>query len=474
MSEQKIQAMETSPSFAEKAMKHKWMLIGGGILLVLFVLIMVTQPDNDPNKYQKKEKPKPVINMLPGDARESDWVASAQVDLRETLKRMDDMQKDNKDLKDQIRVTLDDNKRMRETSEKALQELETYRRAMERDGLPTVKGEPSGEPTPKVDVPVLPPNIIPPPRPGDLTEADIVPMPNMPGTGRTNVGADGQPMAAPEAAPLRRPVQIKGNDMKTSATSKKFDAAGREVTEQIKKNPFRGYLPAGSFADVALLAGVEAGTAEFSRANPTPFLLRVQGNMTTAGGGKYKTHSCFVTGDGFGELSSERVFVRATKLICMDKDQKLILEEAIKGYMVDSDGTMGLRGVVIRRNGQLIAKALLAGVAEGIAEVGRAASQANAEQITSPLTGGGLQQTSVKIDAGKLGEAGAFQGASNAAGILADMYITEAKSMFPVIQVPAGRKGTLVIQEGKSLEWKTYEGLFIVEQVPAQTRGNAR
>lgn len=470
MAEQKIEAMEKSPSFAEKAMQKKWLMIGGGVLAGLFALIMVTQPSNDAAEKLKRTPPKPVINMLPGDAKESDWIAGAQVDLRDTQRQNAEMQRENTELKREITQLMEDNKQMRDTSEKALQELAEFRRTLEQGGGPKARIEGTPTPPPTEPTPTLPPNVIPPPRPGDLEEAEVVPMPNLPGSGRT-----GDPAAIGTSAPPppREPLILKGGEFKTGAT-KTLDAAGREVTEQIKKNPFRGYLPAGSFADIALLAGAEVGTAEFSRANPTPFLMRVQGNMTTAGGGKYRTHACFVTGDGFGELSSERVFVRATKLVCMDNDQKLVLEETIKGYMVDSDGTMGLRGVVVRRNGQLIAKALLAGVAQGIAEVGQAASQANAEQITSPLTGGGLQTTSTRIDAGRLGEAGAFQGASNAAGILADMYITEAKNMFPVIQVPAGRKGTLVIQEGKSLEWKTYEGLFIVEQVPANNRGNAR
>lgn len=470
MAEQKIEAIEKSPSFAEKAMKNKWLMIGGGCIVALFVVIMITQPDKGPSDKLKRTPPKPVINMLPGDVRESDWIAGAQVDLRDTQKQIADVQRENQELKREIQAILDDNKQMRQTSEKSLSELAEYRRQLEKEGgRPKIEAGPSPM-EPPAPTPTLPPNIIPPPRPGDLQEADVVPMPNLPGSGKTGTPAGPISEAPP---PPRQPFILQGGDFKPTS-SKLVDAAGREVTEQIKKNPFRGYLPGGSFADVALLAGVEAGTAEFSRANPTPFLMRVQGDMTTAGGGKYRSRSCFVTGDGFGELSSERVFVRATKLVCMDTDQKLVLEEPIKGYMVDSDGTMGLRGVVIRRNGQLIAKALLAGVAQGIAEVGQAASEANSEQITSPLTGGGLQTTSTRIDAKKLGEAGAFQGASNAAGILADMYITEAKSMFPVIQVPAGRKGTLVIQEGKSLEWKTYDGLFIVEQVPANQRGNSR
>lgn len=475
MSDKKIEALELSPSFKEKAMKHKWMIVGGAICLAILFMIMVTKPSTDPNKYAKKAPPKPVANLLPGDARESDWIADAQVDLRKVQAELAEATRENKELKEVNAQAQADAKVSREQTAKALEEMSRFRAMVERGEIPnaSIRG---GDPSPKVEKEdKLPEGVIPPPRPGDL-EAEVVPMPNVPGSGR--VPAGGTPGTYQQPVPERRPMVLKGAEPgKVSLNGKGGvlrDAAGREVTEVVKKNPFRGYLPAGSFADVALLSGADVGTAEFTRANPQPFLMRVQSNAVTAGNGRYRLTACFIAGEGFGELSSERVFVRATRLVCMDKDQKLVLEETIKGYMVDSDGTQGLRGEVVRRSGQLIAKALLAGVAQGIAEVGRAAAQANATSITSPLTGGGLQQVDTSIDPKKLGEAGAFQGASNAAGLLADLYITEAKSMFPVIRVPAGRKGTLVIQEGKSLEWKTYEGLFVVEQVPVSTNGGNR
>jgi hypothetical protein len=46
------------------------------------------------------------------------------------------------------------------------------------------------------------------------------------------------------------------------------------------------------------------------------------------------------------------------------------------------------------------------------------------------------------------------------------MMVREARQIFPVIRVPAGRKGTLVVLEGQSLEWKSYDGLYSVRREP--------
>ncbi len=460
----KIEAIERSPGLVEKASKHKWLIVGGGLAILIVLMVVLTKPDDGPGKYAKKAPPKPVTALIPGDIDQSNWISNAQVDLRKTQDQLEQLSKENRELSEQAKVLLEDNKKAREETDKTLEAMTKLKDAIEKGGIPTAQVAPDApKPAPEN---TLPEGIIPPPRPGDLVDDPVTVLPIAPGSGRAGGGLQ---QDIPSSQPQQRaPLVIEGSPIRKISTEQR-DGAGRLVDEQVKRNPFRGYLPAGSFSEIALISGADVGTAEFSRANPSPFVIRVQNNAITAGGGKYKLHSCFVLAEGFGELSSERAFIRATKLTCLDKENKLILEESIKGYIVDSDGTQGLRGEVVRRNGQLIAKALIAGFAEGIAEVGRSVSQVNSQALTSPLTGGGLQQSSVRIDPEQLGAAGAFGGASSAASQLADLYIAEAKNIFPVIRIPAGRKGTLVIQEGKSLEWKTYEGLFIVEQVPQRT-----
>ena len=49
--------------------------------------------------------------------------------------------------------------------------------------------------------------------------------------------------------------------------------------------------------------------------------------------------------------------------------------------------------------------------------------------------------------------------------IRAEQDIAEAESMFPVIEIPSGRRGTFVVQEGQRLEWEAYE---LAEAMPTQ------
>ena len=58
-----------------------------------------------------------------------------------------------------------------------------------------------------------------------------------------------------------------------------------------------------------------------------------------------------------------------------------------------------------------------------------------------------------------------YGGAGRAMEILAERYIEEAESMFPVIEVPSGRRGTVVIQEGQKLEWEAYE---LADKMPSE------
>jgi conjugal transfer pilus assembly protein TraB len=69
------------------------------------------------------------------------------------------------------------------------------------------------------------------------------------------------------------------------------------------------------------------------------------------------------------------------------------------------------------------------------------------------------------VDPDSVGEVGLYGGAGRAMEILAERYIEEAESMFPVIEVPSGRRGTVVIQEGQQLEWEAYE---LADKMPTQ------
>ncbi len=110
----------------------------------------------------------------------------------------------------------------------------------------------------------------------------------------------------------------------------------------------------------------------------------------------------------------------------------------IKGYVAGEDGKAGLRGRLVSKQGQLLANALLAGVASGI---GHALQQSSTTISVSPLGSTGT------LEPGKQFQAGMGSGVGKALDRLAQYYISLAEKVFPVIEVDAGRMVDVVVTQ---------------------------
>jgi conjugal transfer pilus assembly protein TraB len=226
-----------------------------------------------------------------------------------------------------------------------------------------------------------------------------------------------------------------------------------------KKNESAGMLPAGGFAPVVLLNGLDAGTSSATQANPMPVLMNVTDQATMPGAARYKLKSCFVLGNGFGDLSAERVYVRFNRLSCVDKNDHLILSQEVAGYVVDSDGKLGLRGKVVDRQGARLGKALLAGFAQGLS-----GALGNAQSSVTSNFSSGLSSSSISGSAA-LRQSG-LSGAQSASQQLAEFYLKEAESIFPVVSIDTGRTGTIVFTNSVSLSWQTGDSQFVQQVQP--------
>ncbi|MFN3958022.1 MAG: TraB/VirB10 family protein, partial [Tepidimonas ignava] len=109
---------------------------------------------------------------------------------------------------------------------------------------------------------------------------------------------------------------------------------------------------------------------------------------------------------------------------------------------VGEDGKAGMRGRLVSKQGQVLANALLAGVASGI---GQAFQQSATTYSTSPLGSIGT------VESGKALQAGAGAGVGKALDRLSQYYINLAEKMFPIIEVDAGRVVDVVLTKGVTL-----------------------
>jgi len=216
-----------------------------------------------------------------------------------------------------------------------------------------------------------------------------------------------------------------------------------EIVEDKKKaDGQRIYLPP-SFMAATLLSGLDAPTSESAKGSPVPALLRIKDLAVLPNSVKADLKGCFVIAEGLGNLADERAHMRLVSLSCLTREGQSVIDQKIKGFLVDQDGKIGLKGRVVSRMGSAIARSMIAGFFGGLGEY--VAAQ-NTITSTSPL---GTTQT---INTGDALQYGAGSGLASAFKDTQKFYLDLAKQALPVIEVGATKDVTLVIEEGIMLE----------------------
>ena len=229
-----------------------------------------------------------------------------------------------------------------------------------------------------------------------------------------------------------------------SVVSNQEVAKKEDGKKDIKKKSI--YLPP-SFMEATLLSGLDAPTIESAKGNPVPVLLRIKDLAVLPNRVKANLKGCFVMAEGHGSLADERAHLRLVSLSCIAKNGQAVIDQKVKGFVVDEDGKIGLRGQVVSKMGSTIARSVLAGFFEG---VGDAVKSASTTVSISPL---GTTQSIQPSDVLKVG---AGSGISQGSNELQKFYLELARQTIPVIEVGATKTVTLVISEGVELEIKDY------------------
>jgi conjugal transfer pilus assembly protein TraB len=201
------------------------------------------------------------------------------------------------------------------------------------------------------------------------------------------------------------------------------------------------YLPAGTIITAVTLNGVNVGTGPAAQSNPQIVDMRVKHDAIMPNGYRVNLSNCMTISTGSGNLAAQRVYLRPTALSCVN-DQGKVIEAAIKGYVVGDDGIAGLKGVVVDHQGALLAKGFLAGMFSGL---GNAFSPTS----VTPLQINPSSTTQYQTPSGSQVVGGAVAGGvNNAAGLIAQFYIQEAKSLQPTLQINPGVSGDIILETG--------------------------
>ena len=343
------------------------------------------------------------------------------------------------EIKRQLTQVTDDLKRIRqEREQERLQEKQRAEREAALGALAPTRPSPAAK---AAEPPLLPPPPAPPvgrgpsggmppgkpplpPLPGDVAG-----MSPTPGIFRLSlVEPSGGPAAAGKAV-LARPA--------TSAA----EVPARAPTAQRLAKTNETYLPSTAFMRAVLLSGLDAPTGGQAQNNPHPVLLRVLDHAQLPNSFRSDVKDCFILGSGYGDLSSERAYVRTESLACI-RDAGDALDIPLKGVLVGPDGKAGVRGRLVSKTGQVLANALIAGLVSGL---GTALTSGAIVQSVSPL---GATQT---VDPDKALQAGIGQGLARGLDRLVQYYISLADKIYPVVEVDAGQVVDVIVTRGVSV-----------------------
>lgn len=241
-----------------------------------------------------------------------------------------------------------------------------------------------------------------------------------------------------------------------SASEARATPKGIETINVALKQPLRGrttgkniekYVPVNSYVKAKVLSGADASAGVVSQAEPRPVLFRIQGDAIAAlhNGEEQRIDldGCSIGGSAYGDLSSERVYVRTQNMTCA-RDPKTVIERNVKAYIAGS-AKAGVRGEVVSREGDFITTALLAGVVSGF---GRGLSQSS----SGSLGGITIQQGTQERSTGDVFQQGLGEGLSTSSDRISNYLIRRAEQYQPVIMLQAGRDDVeIVFLEGVDL-----------------------
>lgn len=405
-------------------------LISGGGVALLWAVFSAGSGDSAQRAAAASAKsdvrPTNVDLMAPGSqVKDSEvWIGKAGKELESYKAERDEQRKLNRDLNDKQQDLL---RRLAEMEERLKTRPAEPARPASAPGALAPPSGPALAGPPDAALPRAPAGLPPPPPPPVAYSRGALP-PGVPGTASPSGIDVGSAPAQPQLMRVTLAQPAKVGDAP--------EAGGKKPRETLES-----FLPV-SFTKGQLLGGLDAPTGGQAQTNPHPVLIRLSDNSVLPNRFRAEYRECFVVAAGYGDISSERAYLRTELLSCVRANGDP-LEVKIQGSVFGEDGKVGMRGRLVTKQGQMLANALLAGVVSGI---GQGFSQANTTYSTSPL---GSVATASGADAYR---AGVGSGVGKALDRLAQYYIKLAEQTFPIIEIDGGREIDVVLTKGVRID----------------------
>ena len=419
-------------SFSPKT--RQWLTLGGGALVVgALALLMATTPEDG---QQAAEQRRRLVSNLLTDV---DPRALGIDGLGRRLNALEGEVRQIAHNLEKVGLSVEDDGKQAKL-------LETLRRERETD-LKVLRAEVAGLRTElqarPAELPGQPEAVFVPPQAS--ASGDAMPLPTAPRVPRPSLSEPQaldqifdpppevrtEPANKPEVAlkPLNiRRVQQDGPPPEPGATDEIPDVR----------------IPAGSILRGVLLSGMDAPTGRAARQDPYPALLRLKHEAILPNRFQSDVRECFLLVGGYGDLGSERVYLRAESINCVRSDGRTI-EVAIDGYAVGEDGKVGVRGRLVNKQGQVIGRAMQVSFLQGF-------SQLFSTVPVATVSSGGTTVPYQQVFSGQALQGAAIAGTGKALDRLADYYLDLAETLFPVLEVDAGRGVEVILNRGVGLK----------------------
>ena len=273
-----------------------------------------------------------------------------------------------------------------------------------------------------------------------VEQARATPPRSAPAASAAAVGLTPTPEAG--AAADNRPMAGRARDIKLVSFGEE-SGTGRRIRPEDGTTTYTdspNFLPPNSMANAVVIVGADAATNTRSQSEPLPVLLRITGPARSVfGDGRLyatRVQGCMVNGAAYGDLSSEKVYVRLQRMTCPQPGGRVAVSE-VKGF-VAFGGKVGIRGRVISREGGLATQAFLAGLVGGLGNAFQGANQI--PRITN--------DSAVLPSASDVGIQAIGGGAAQAGGTLSDYLIERAEQYQPVVEMPTGARVEVIFLDG--------------------------
>jgi len=260
-------------------------------------------------------------------------------------------------------------------------------------------------------------------------------------TGQAPGGRNSASAGEGQAAPQKPAVSMKVIESTPDAATRERQAQAEEEQEAEQ------YLPAGSIVSGTLITGLDAPTSNSAKGNPHPALVRIKTESILPNRYRADLRECFMIVSGYGDMSSERAYLRTETLSCINQEG-VAMETRLESFAVGEDGKAGIRGRLVTKTGQLLAKSTMAAFISSASEV---FGSSPIPTISTTASDQLPFQQALSDDAV---QSAAMQGTGKAMERIADYYMDMADQIFPILEIDAGREIDLILNSGTSISFE--------------------